>query len=83
MKKRKNMIADAMVEQATLALCSGSRFQVRKSVIGDEDDIRRMLNRLAVSCSAHISANKHQGLLTFYNDDADDGTIVTVATVDY
>lgn len=82
MKKRKNMIADAMVEQATAALCSGSRFQVRKSVIGDENDIRRMLNRLAASCGAHISANKHQGLLTFYNDDTDGGTSVVVATVE-
>jgi len=82
MDRRKKMVADAMVEQASMALVNGSRFQVRQDVIGDEDDIRRLLNRLAVSCSAHISANKHQGLLTFYNDDADDGTIVTVATVD-
>ena len=81
MKKRKTMIADAMVEQAAQALRSGSRFQVRQSAIGDEDDIRRMLNRLAASCGAHVSANKHQGLLTFYNDDIDGGTSVVVATM--
>lgn len=82
MKKRKEMIADAMVAQAAKALVGGSRFQVRQDAIGDENDIRRLLNRLAVSCGAHISANKHKGLLTFYNDDVDNGTVVTVATVD-
>jgi hypothetical protein len=81
-KKRKRMIADAMAEQAIVALCSGSRFQVRQSAIGDENDIRRMLNRVAASCGAHISANKHEGLLTFYNDDTDGGTSVVVATVE-
>lgn len=82
MDRRKRMIADAVVEQAAKVLAKGSRFQIRQDAIGDEDDIRRLLNRLAVSCSAHISANKHEGLITFYNDDMDDGTIVMVATVD-
>jgi hypothetical protein len=82
MKRRKEMIADAMVEQAAKALVSGSRFQVREDVIGDENDIRRLLNKLAASCGAHISANKHKGLLTFYNDDTDGGTSVVVATVE-
>jgi len=82
MRKRKSAVAEALAEQAVIALRGGSRFQVRQDAIGDEDDIRRMLNRLAVMCGSNIRANKFQGLLTFYSDESDYGTTVTVATIE-
>lgn len=82
MKKRKAAVVDLLSEQAMAALNSGSRFQVRQDVIGSDDDLRRMLNKLAVQCGSNIRANKFKGLLTFYSDDADYGTTVTVATIE-
>jgi len=82
MKRRKVIVVEALTEQAVVALRSGNRFQVRHDAIGDDDDLRRMLNRLAVICGANIRANSFQGLLTFYNDDSDYGTSVTVAMIE-
>ena len=75
------MIADAIAQQAAKALSEGSRFQVRQEHIGDEIDVRRLLNQLAVACGQNIRANRSQGLLTLYSDAADESTNITVATV--
>jgi hypothetical protein len=51
-------------------------------VIGGDDDLRRLLNTLAVRCGANIRANQHDGLVTFYSDAGDVNTEVVVATVE-
>lgn len=81
MKRRKKMIAEAVAVQAIKAIRSGSRFQVRKDIIGDDIEVRRLISRMAVSSGANVRVNEFQGLLTFYGDNADDGTSITIATV--
>lgn len=82
MKRRKKMIADAITQQAAEALVSGNRFQVREEHIGGEQEIKKLLTLLAVSCGANIRASKSHGLLTLYSDAHDDGTVVMVATIE-
>lgn len=82
MEKRKQAMFDVVVVQAARALSDGSRFQIRQDVVGEEDDVRRLLARLAMMCGANVRASQFSGLLTLYTDDLDSGTSVVVATVE-
>jgi hypothetical protein len=81
-RRRKKMIADAIAQQAAEAIAGGSRFQVLQEHIGDEVDVRKLITKLAVACGYNVRANSSHGLLTLYGDNSDDGTIVTVATIE-
>ena len=82
MEKRRKRIVDAVAVQAIAVLRNGSRFQIRRDVIGSEDQFRRFLSGLAVHCGFNVRASQYDGLVTLYSDESDLDTEVVVATVD-
>ena len=82
MERRRKKIVEVLAEQAVVALGRGSRFQVRREVIGTDDDVRRLVNRLAVACGSNVRASQHDGLVTLYSEGSDLNTEVVVATVE-
>jgi hypothetical protein len=81
LERRRRKVVDVVAQQAALVITRGSRFQVRKEVVGSDDDLRRLINHLAVTCRANVRAYQHDGLVTLYSEDSDVNTEVVVATL--
>jgi len=82
MGRRKAAVVGMVAGQALKALKQGSRFQVRKEVVGDDCDLRRLLSWLALQLGVNVRVSEFCGLLTFYDDGSDIGTDVVIAIID-
>lgn len=81
MSRRRASIEEALFRQACVSIRDGSRFQFRVDEIGGEAMVRKFIVRLSVALGSNVRANCFQGLITLYDDNSPDGTVVVVATI--
>jgi hypothetical protein len=83
MIQQRNSIEEALLQQASISLRDGSRFQFNVAEIGEgRDEIRRFVVKLTTMLGECVRASCAHGLLTVYLDNDKDGTSVVTATVD-